>query len=154
MEQKDIFEHPWFSDLSFEQYRTRDVKAPWVPKIKDPLDSSNFEQLEAHEGQDQTEMASIGCTKAGNLRGVLESWGLVFISCSRGNSKRNSLVDVFMSGCMIVDVYAGGAFVACLVQLEPLPRSTSLRMFGSRDRYDHEPDKGRKGGLCCRLYYA
>lgn len=41
--QKDIFEHPWFHDLPFEQYRQREVKAPWVPKIKDPLDSSNFD---------------------------------------------------------------------------------------------------------------
>jgi len=41
--QKDIFEHPWFHDLSFEQYRAREVKAPWIPKIKDPLDSSNFD---------------------------------------------------------------------------------------------------------------
>ena len=41
--QKDIFEHPWFEDISFEQYRAKEVKAPWVPKIKDPLDSSNFD---------------------------------------------------------------------------------------------------------------
>jgi serine/threonine protein kinase len=41
--QKDIFEHPWFSDINFDQYRTREVKAPWVPKIKDPLDTSNFD---------------------------------------------------------------------------------------------------------------
>jgi len=41
--QKDIYEHSWFSDISFEQYRAREVDAPWVPKIKDPLDSSNFD---------------------------------------------------------------------------------------------------------------
>ncbi|CAB9518957.1 activated protein kinase catalytic subunit alpha-1 [Seminavis robusta] len=41
--QKDIFGHPWFSDIAFEQYRAREVKAPWIPKIKDPLDSSNFD---------------------------------------------------------------------------------------------------------------
>ena len=41
--QKDIFEHPWFADISFEKYRIREVKAPWIPKIKDPLDSSNFD---------------------------------------------------------------------------------------------------------------
>lgn len=41
--QKDIFGHPWFSDLSWPSYRTRDVKAPWLPKIRDPLDSSNFD---------------------------------------------------------------------------------------------------------------
>lgn len=41
--QKDIFGHPWFGDISFEKYRARDIKAPWIPKIKDPLDSSNFD---------------------------------------------------------------------------------------------------------------
>lgn len=51
--QKDIFGHPWFSDIQFEKYRSREIKAPWVPKIKDPLDSSNFDSWKHLEDKTQ-----------------------------------------------------------------------------------------------------
>jgi protein kinase A len=41
--QKDIYGHPWFAGISFESYRAKEIPAPWIPKIKDPLDSSNFD---------------------------------------------------------------------------------------------------------------
>lgn len=39
----DILEHPWFSSVDFEQLRSKEIKAPYVPKIKNPLDASNFD---------------------------------------------------------------------------------------------------------------
>jgi protein kinase A len=41
--QQDIFQHPWFAEISFEKLRAKEIEAPWIPKIKDPLDSSNFD---------------------------------------------------------------------------------------------------------------
>jgi len=57
----DIKEHPWFKDVSFEWSRLdrRGYKAPYVPKIKDPLDTSNFdpypeeENVKAYKGSQE-----------------------------------------------------------------------------------------------------
>lgn len=47
----DIKEHPWFKDVSFEWARLdkRGYKAPYLPKIKDPLDTSNFDDYPEDE---------------------------------------------------------------------------------------------------------
>jgi len=47
----DVKEHPWFKDVNFEWERLerRGYKAPYVPVIKDPLDTSNFESYEEEE---------------------------------------------------------------------------------------------------------
>ena len=41
----DIMNHAWFkkSKFSFSQLEAKSLKAPYVPKIKDPLDTSNFD---------------------------------------------------------------------------------------------------------------
>ena len=41
----DIMAHQWFksSKFSFSQLEKRALKDPYVPKIKDPLDTSNFD---------------------------------------------------------------------------------------------------------------
>ena len=39
---QDIFKQPWFSSLDLKKLRRRELTAPWVPKIKNPLDASNF----------------------------------------------------------------------------------------------------------------
>ena len=39
----DIYDHPWFVRVDFDKLRHKQIKAPKVPKISDPLDSSNFE---------------------------------------------------------------------------------------------------------------
>jgi protein kinase X len=41
--EEDIYKHPWFEDIDFAALRNKQIKAPLVPKIKDPLDASNFE---------------------------------------------------------------------------------------------------------------
>ena len=39
----EIYAHQWFSDIDFAELRHKEIEAPWVPEIKDPLDKSNFE---------------------------------------------------------------------------------------------------------------
>jgi len=40
---KDIKDHAWFKSLDFNELYRKRIKAPWIPTIKSPLDSSNFE---------------------------------------------------------------------------------------------------------------
>lgn len=43
----DIRKHGWFSrSIDFEKLRKKHIRAPWIPDIHDPLDSSNFEEYE------------------------------------------------------------------------------------------------------------
>ena len=39
----DVAQHPWFAAVNFDELRQKTIKAPKIPNIKDPLDSSNFE---------------------------------------------------------------------------------------------------------------
>ena len=39
----DILNHVWFKSIDFDELRLQSIAAPFVPKIKDPLDGSNFE---------------------------------------------------------------------------------------------------------------
>ncbi len=39
----EIYAHKWFSDIDFAELRRKEIEAPWVPEINDPLDKSNFE---------------------------------------------------------------------------------------------------------------
>ena len=39
----DILAHPWLVTVDFEALRKQKFKAPLVPKIKNPFDSSNFD---------------------------------------------------------------------------------------------------------------
>jgi len=41
----DVTEHPWFTSLDFQELNERKIKAPWKPKITNPLDSSNFDDF-------------------------------------------------------------------------------------------------------------
>lgn len=40
---EDIKDHKWFSSLSFDALVKRELKAPWVPKLKSDTDTSNFD---------------------------------------------------------------------------------------------------------------
>jgi serine/threonine protein kinase len=40
---QDLYRAPWFSSIQFSKLKSKAIPAPWVPKIKDPLDCSNFE---------------------------------------------------------------------------------------------------------------
>lgn len=41
--EKDIYRSKWFKEVNFDKLKQKAVTAPWIPKIKDPLDTSNFE---------------------------------------------------------------------------------------------------------------
>lgn len=41
--ERDILEHAWFSELDLRAMQKRKVPAPWVPSIKDPFDTSCFD---------------------------------------------------------------------------------------------------------------
>lgn len=45
-EDMDIREHPWFVEVDFRKLFRKEITAPWVPDIKDPLDVSNFDTWE------------------------------------------------------------------------------------------------------------
>lgn len=38
-----ILNHAWMSEISMDELRLKTLKAPKIPKIKDPLDASNFD---------------------------------------------------------------------------------------------------------------
>lgn len=43
---QDIKEHPWMKPMDFNELVRKRIKAPWVPEIKDYLDTSAFEVFE------------------------------------------------------------------------------------------------------------
>jgi len=50
--EKDIMNHPFYDDIDWEQLSSKKAEVPFVPKVKDPLDGSNFDdysKLEAKE---------------------------------------------------------------------------------------------------------
>lgn len=40
----DVQEHPWFESINFATLTHKELKAPWIPDIRDPFDTSNYEQ--------------------------------------------------------------------------------------------------------------
>jgi len=42
---QDIKDHPWFSDLDFDKLNGRKLKAPWRPKVTNPMDARNFDDF-------------------------------------------------------------------------------------------------------------
>jgi serine/threonine protein kinase len=42
----EIYAHLWFDSIDFGALRHKEVNAPWVPDITDPLDKSNFENMD------------------------------------------------------------------------------------------------------------
>ena len=40
---KDLYRHLWFSEVNFDRLKAKEIRAPWIPRIKDSLDCTNFE---------------------------------------------------------------------------------------------------------------
>uniref|UniRef100_A0A7S2MVM4 cGMP-dependent protein kinase n=1 Tax=Helicotheca tamesis TaxID=374047 RepID=A0A7S2MVM4_9STRA len=40
---EDISEHPWFKNVDFSKIAKKEITAPWIPKIKNSLDATNFD---------------------------------------------------------------------------------------------------------------
>lgn len=49
----DLFRQAWFRDMNFETLQSMELKAPWVPKVKDPLDCSAFEDWSHLDDKDK-----------------------------------------------------------------------------------------------------
>ncbi len=48
----DVRDHPWFQkSISFKKLLKKETKAPWVPRISNPLDSSHFDDYSSAERQ-------------------------------------------------------------------------------------------------------
>lgn len=47
----DIKQHPWFKRINFDAIANRTIKAPIVPRIKNDLDTSNFDITYAGDSQ-------------------------------------------------------------------------------------------------------
>lgn len=43
---RDIKNHPWFREVNFVKLVKKQIKAPWVPKVEDPLDTSCFDVMD------------------------------------------------------------------------------------------------------------
>mmetsp|Transcript_28181 Transcript_28181/g.42164 ORF Transcript_28181/g.42164 Transcript_28181/m.42164 type:complete len:341 (-) Transcript_28181:54-1076(-) len=39
---RGVREHPWFSQVSFDELVRQNIQAPWIPDLRDPCDVSNF----------------------------------------------------------------------------------------------------------------
>jgi serine/threonine protein kinase len=41
--ENDVQNHKWFSSINFNTLHRKEIRAPHIPHIRDPLDSSNFD---------------------------------------------------------------------------------------------------------------
>ena len=48
-----LLQHAWFSDLDLEALRRRELPAPWVPSVTNPLDTACFEDWSDLEDKTQ-----------------------------------------------------------------------------------------------------
>jgi serum/glucocorticoid-regulated kinase 2 len=49
---RDIKKHAWLQEVNFGKLLKKQIQAPWVPDVTDPLDTSNFESLDDAEDED------------------------------------------------------------------------------------------------------
>jgi len=47
----DIRDHYWFNVIDVEKLLVKHIPAPWVPRIKDPLDASHFDSYRHMENE-------------------------------------------------------------------------------------------------------
>ena len=40
---EDVKDHPWFSDIDWNRLESQELKPPFVPSLKSPLDTSMFD---------------------------------------------------------------------------------------------------------------
>ena len=59
----EIFVHKWFLDIDFAALRRREIQAPWLPEIKDPLDRSKFKEWEHLKDKTKTDYPRLSPTQ-------------------------------------------------------------------------------------------
>ena len=47
----DVMSHPWFDSINFKKLRKKEIPAPWVPEVKDSMDTSHFSEFDPEEVQ-------------------------------------------------------------------------------------------------------
>jgi protein kinase A len=55
----EIYTHPWFQEIDFGKLRHKQLDAPWVPDIKDALDTHNFETWDHLTDQTKNDVPAI-----------------------------------------------------------------------------------------------
>ena len=65
----DIYNHQWFSNIDFQKLRKKQVKAPYKPKIKDPLDASNFEDWSHLDDKTATKYPALSPEEEAEFKG-------------------------------------------------------------------------------------
>jgi serine/threonine protein kinase len=51
----DIKRHPFFEDIDWKKLANKELKVPFTPKVKDPLDGSNFDDYSKLEKKEKRE---------------------------------------------------------------------------------------------------
>uniref|UniRef100_A0A7S2R3M6 cGMP-dependent protein kinase n=1 Tax=Rhizochromulina marina TaxID=1034831 RepID=A0A7S2R3M6_9STRA len=51
---RDVLESSWFSTFDFQQFTAKKMRAPWLPKIKSPTDTSHFDPYHVDESVDES----------------------------------------------------------------------------------------------------
>jgi serine/threonine protein kinase len=57
---KDIQDHAWFKDIVWKKLVRKQIKAPWVPEIKDPFDASHFDDYSSAEHESRRNFSILG----------------------------------------------------------------------------------------------
>ena len=55
----EIYAHRWFAGINFGKLRQKRIKAPWIPEVKNALDSTNFESWDHLEDKSTSNSAAI-----------------------------------------------------------------------------------------------
>jgi serine/threonine protein kinase len=55
----DIYNHAWFKSIDFRELRRMEIKPPFVPTIKNPLDASNFDRWDHLQDKTTVKFARI-----------------------------------------------------------------------------------------------
>jgi serine/threonine protein kinase len=53
--EREIFEQEWFKDIDLKELRRGEIEAPWIPEIKDALDTGYFDNWDHLEDKTQQE---------------------------------------------------------------------------------------------------
>jgi protein kinase A len=59
----DIRDHAWFNVINVEKLLKKKIPAPWVPRIKDPLDASHFDSYRHVENEPSSSKPQISAAQ-------------------------------------------------------------------------------------------
>mmetsp|Transcript_24926 Transcript_24926/g.37294 ORF Transcript_24926/g.37294 Transcript_24926/m.37294 type:complete len:714 (+) Transcript_24926:284-2425(+) len=68
----EVREHSWFSEVSFVGLVQRDIRPPWIPDIRSPIDVSNYDNFDHIEKPPEETKASISAAQQKNFPSLKE----------------------------------------------------------------------------------